>query len=173
MGYTGTLEEIIEQFCAENWGMTKGETTAMRFKGEIEWFRGMVREYAEVFGKTPDEMAAELEAQRDYSWPNYYQPAHFPSLKDAKNSPYFVGRFATPKDFEAYVKENIVGYRCPNCGNIGRDPQRCEHRKAEDGVCDWCAYGLFESQWFILIPSIRYAKIPIFEPVLKSVKLKV
>ena len=167
MGYKGTLEEVIAQFCAENWGVSKGETTAMRFKNEIEWFRGMVREYAEVFNKTPDEMVAELEAKRNYSWPNYYQPANFPSLKDVKSNPYFVGQFATTKDFADYAKANLAGFKCPNCGNVGRDPEQCEHRKAQDGVCDWCAGGLFQSEWFVIIPSVGYSRIPIFEPVKK------
>ena len=44
----------------------------------------------------------------------------------------------------------------------------CEHRKAGDGVCDWCATGLFSSEWFIMIPEFGYNKIHIFEPVRKS-----
>ena len=71
MGYKGSLEEVIKQFCDENWGMSPGETTASRFAKELEWFRGMLKEYAEFFGKTEDEMVAEMEEKRDYSWPNY------------------------------------------------------------------------------------------------------
>ena len=168
MGYKGTLEEVIKQFCDEKWGMSPGETTASRFAKELEWFRGMVKEYAEFFGKTEDEMVAEMEEKRDYSWPNYYQPANFPSLKGLKDNPHFVGLFKTRDDFAKHCNENYVGFRCPKCGNVGRDPQACEHRKAGDGVCDWCATGLFTSEWFIMIPELGYNKIHIFEPVGKD-----
>ena len=46
--YTGTVEEIIQQFCEkENWGMSPNETTATRFAKELDWLREMVKEYAE------------------------------------------------------------------------------------------------------------------------------
>jgi len=168
MGYKGTVEEVIAQFCAETgWGF-HGETTAMRFKKEIEWFRGMVKEYADFFGKTQDEMVAELEEKRSYSWPNYYQPVNFPSLEGIKSNPYFVGLFATEADFANHARANWIGFKCPKCGNIGSDPERCEHRKENDGICDWCAGGLFTSEWFIIVPSISYARIPIFQPVKKT-----
>ena len=169
MGYKGTVEEVIKQFCEEKWGMSPNETTEMRFKDEIEWFRGMVKEYAEFFGKTPDEMVAEFEAKRDYSWPNFYRPANFPFLKDIKNNPHFVGLFDTPEDFKKHSKENWIGFRCPKCCTIGNNPQECKHREVHDGVCDWCAEGLFQSAWFVIIPSIKYSRIPIFEPVKKEI----
>ena len=168
MGYKGNLEEVIKQFCDEKWRMSPGETTASRFAKELEWFRGMVKEYAEFFGKTEDEMVAEMEEKRNYSWPNYYQPANFPSLKSVKDDPHFVGLFNTPEDFNEHAKANFIGFRCPKCGNIGKDAQACEHRRAGDGVCDWCANGLFTSAWFVIIPSIGYNKIHIFEPVKKD-----
>ena len=48
MGYKGSLEEVIKQFCDEKWGMSHGETTASRFAKGLEWVRGMVKEYAEI-----------------------------------------------------------------------------------------------------------------------------
>ena len=167
--YTGTVEEIIQQFCEkENWGMSPNETTATRFAKELDWLREMVKEYAEFFGMTPDEMIAEFESKRDYSFPNYYQPANFPSLKRYKEDPYFVGVFATPEDFKRHAVENWIGFKCPNCGSIGNDPTQCKHRAANDRKCDWCASGLFQSEWFIIVRSIRYSRIPIFEPVAKD-----
>ena len=136
-----------------------------RFDRNLEWLEATVRRYAEKIGVTPDECTALLEAGRDCWWPNYYQEANFPYFDDK----HFVGYFASPDASSAFAREHWRGFRCPKCGNVGKSPTECDHRIKGDGVCDWCAFGLFQSPFVILVrDNGRIVVGHIFEPVPKD-----
>lgn len=136
-----------------------------RFDRNLEWLEETVKRYAEKIGVTPDECAALLDAGRNCWWPNYYNESNFPPL-DSKN---FLGYFESPDAAGAYAREHWCGFRCPKCGNIGNSPTECAHRIADDGICDWCAFGLFTSPFVVLVRNDdRIVVGHIFEPVLKG-----
>lgn len=160
-----TLAGMLEAFRndKENTRYENGET---RFGRDLEWLEGMVKRYAEKIGVSPDECTALLEAGRDYWWPNYYQPSNFPDFDDA----HFVGYFESPEAAGAYAREHWSGFRCPKCGTVGSSPNECAHRVAKDGVCDWCAFGLFCSPFVVVVRNgDTLVAGHVFEPVPKEV----
>ena len=147
------LQSVLEKFKNDkNWN--EGN---QRFKKEIIWIEKMVNEYANKFDMTPDEVITIMEEKRTYSWPNYYQPANFPDVDKAKQ---FIGVFKTAKDFTDKYNKFI----CPSCGDETPSPQECIHRHNNDGVCDWCSFGLISGPCSIIILEKGFKATPIFKP---------
>lgn len=159
-----TLAGMLEAF--RNDEENKADSDGRRrFDRKLEWLEETVKRYAEKIGVTPDECAALLDAGRNCWWPNYYNESNFPPL-DSKN---FLGYFESPDAAGAYAREHWCGFRCPKCGNIGKSPTECDHRIKGDGVCDWCAFGLFQSPFVVLVRNDNRIVVGhIFEPVLKG-----
>lgn len=135
-----------------------------RFENEIKWFGRMVREYADALKMDPDEVVRLFESKRDYSWPNYYQPANFPEF-DSKG---FLGVFETLDDLKKYAHENWDGFKCPFCGDVSWNPSECNHRTLGDGKCDYTSGGLIGTGYTVLVKAIRIVPIRIMPPVMKS-----
>lgn len=158
------LESLLEKFSNDALWNTENKDGTHRFDKKIEWIRSMFLNYSKALSIPVDELVEVTEKSRDCSWPNYYQKSNFPEL-DAES---VIGVFKTPEEFQAYAKAHWVGFRCPKCGTVGDDPQECVHRKLQDKVCDWCAYGLFASQKKVIVLSGGIKAIPLFEPVPKE-----
>lgn len=162
-----TLAGMLEAFRNDE-SNTPEAGGGRRFDKELVWLEEMVRQYAQKIGVSVDECTALLDAGRDYWWPNYYQPANFPDLEAPGR--HFLGYYASPSALRAYAAEHWAGFRCPRCGNVGESPTECAHRIANDGVCDWCAFGLFASPWLVLVrDGNRLVFRRFFEPVPKEV----
>lgn len=157
------LNELLEKFRNDKSWNTENKDGTHRFDKEILWIETMVKEYAEKLNISVDRTVELMESKRNYSWPNYYQACNFPSI-DSKN---IFGVFKTFDAFRAHILKNYKGFKCGACGNIGRSPQECDHRIAEDGICDWTSYGLFKSGTKVIIFEDGLKPIPIFEPILK------
>lgn len=158
------LHELLEKFRNdEHWNTKYGDGTH-RFDKELAWIESMVKDYAENLHLPVDRVVELMEQKRDYSWPNYYQPANFPPL----DSESLVGVFDTFDAFNKHAKEKYAGFLCGKCGNVGPHPQECEHRIKKDGKCDWTSYGLFLSGTSVIILEDGLKAIPIFKPVLKE-----
>lgn len=158
------LEEVLKKFTEDKLWNTENKDGSHRFDKEIAWIEQMVKEYADFFKMSADEVITIMEKERNYSWPNYYQEANFPNVEEFKN---LIGIYKTFDEFNEYAKEHWRGFRCSHCGNIGRHPQECEHRIAQDGKCNWCSCGLFVSEHKIIILESGFKTIAIFEPVEK------
>lgn len=158
------LKTLIERFRNDTGWNTPNKDGSHRFDKKIAWIEEMIKSYAKTLDMTTDEVVDIMEKGRDYSWPNYYQENNFPPLDDKT----ILGVFKTFKDFRAHSKEHWQGYRCPKCGTISHHPQECLHRQENDGVCDWCAYGLFRSDKSVIILESGLKAIPIFDPVPKE-----
>ena len=81
---SGKLQEMLAEFRADPVWNTPEPGGGHRFDKELEWLEGMVKSYAQRLGLPEDRVAEIMEANRSYSWPNYYQPANFPGL-DSEN----------------------------------------------------------------------------------------
>lgn len=176
-----TLQETLEKFRNDsNWN-TKNPNGTHRFDKEILWIEEMVNNYAEELKMTPDEVISIMESFRNYSWPNYYQPANFPMLqKGFKDMLIGKGVYKTIEDFRRYAKRYYQGFKCPACHNIGSHPSVCQHRidfeemspeeqkKIKKPKCDWCADGLFTGPKRVIILEHGLKAIPVFEPVKRS-----
>lgn len=160
----GKLEELIEKFKNDDQWNTLESDGSHRFDKEIEWIENMVKDYAEKLNLTTDRVVEMMENKRDYSWPNYYQPANFPGV-DSNN---VIGVFETFKAFDEHASKEWKGYKCPKCGEVSIYPQECIHRIKKDGKCDWCAYGLFQSNKGVIVLERGLKTIPIFDPVEKE-----
>ena len=132
-----------------------------RFERKIEWFEGMVKDYAAKLNMDADEVVRMFEAHRTYWWPNYYQPANFPKFDHEG----FLGVFETLDDLKKYARENWDGFKCPFCGDISWNPSECNHRILKDGVCDYTSGGLIDTGYTVLVKEIRIVPIPIMPPV--------
>ncbi|MBQ2972084.1 MAG: hypothetical protein IJE16_06010 [Ruminococcus sp.] len=160
----GKLEELLEKFRNDKSWNEERPDGSHRFDKEIAWIESMIKDYAEKLNLTTDRVVEIMEGKRDYSWPNYYQPANFPGI-DSSN---LVGVFETFQAFHEHAKKEWKGFRCPKCGDISNHPQECAHRISKDGKCDWCSYGLFKSGTGVIILEDGLKAIPIFEPVAKD-----
>lgn len=158
------LQELLEKFRSDEGWNTLNRDGSHRFDKEILWIESMFKDYAEKLNMPLDKVVDMIEGKRDYSWPNYYQPANFPTF-DSKN---LIGVFETFDAFRAHVKTNYQGFKCGKCGNIGSHPTDCIHRIEKDGKCDWTAYGLFKSGFSVIILENGLKAISIFEPVAKE-----
>lgn len=158
------LKQLLEQFTNDPTWNTENANGTHRFDKEISWIEQMVKDYAEKLNLTTDRVVEIMEKGRDYSWPNYYQPANFPGI-DSDN---IVGVFETFQAFHEHAKINWKGFKCPHCGSIGSHPQECSHRISKDGKCDWCSYGLLHLGRSVIILEDGLKAIPIFDPVPKS-----
>jgi predicted RNA-binding Zn-ribbon protein involved in translation (DUF1610 family) len=158
------LQELIEKFRNDTSWNTENKNGTHRFDEEILWIESMIRDYAKTLKLSTDKVVEIMESKRDYSWPNYYQPANFPEL----NSENLVGVFDTFEAFREHSQKHYQGFKCPSCGNIGSHPQECEHRVKKDKICDWCSYGFFSSVHTVIILEDGLKAIPIFEPVLQE-----
>lgn len=158
------LEALLDELRNDKLWNTPEIGGGHRFDKKIAWIEAMIREYAEKFNMSTDEVTEIMESKRTYSWPNYYQEANFPPV-DSKN---IIGIYETMDDFHDKAVAMWKGFRCPKCGDITPHPQECIHRHEKDGKCDWCAYGLFRSYRGIIIKSEGLELIPIFEPVTKD-----
>lgn len=158
------LQELLDEFRNDkNWN-TEYKSGGHRFDNEIAWIETMIKKYAETLKLPEDQVVELMEGKRDYSWPNYYQPANFPPL-DSDN---LIGVFDTFEAFKKHAEINYSGFRCGKCGNVGRHPQECDHRIDNDGKCDWTSYGLFNSGTSVIILENGLKAIQIFKPVPKS-----
>lgn len=158
------LTALTEKFRNDPLWNTPNKDGSHRFDKKIAWIEEMIKSYAKTLNMTTDEVVDLMEKGRDYSWPNYYQEANFHPLDDKT----ILGVFKTFKDFRVHSKEHWQGYRCPKCGTISQHPQECLHRQENDGVCDWCAYGLFCPDKSVIILESGLKAIPIFDPVPKE-----
>lgn len=158
------LQALLDKFTNDKTWNTENSNGTHRFDKEIAWIETMVKGYAEKLNLSTDKVVEIMENKRDYSWPNYYQPANFPGL----NSDGLIGAYDTFKAFGEHAQKNYKGFKCPHCGNVGHNPQECDHRVSKDGKCDWCSYGFFRSGHTVIILENGLNAIPIFEPVLKE-----
>lgn len=158
------LEALLDMFRNDTTWNTPEVNGGHRFDKKIAWIETMIRDYAEKFNMSTDEVTEIMERERTYSWPNYYQEANFPSL----DSDCIIGIYETMDDFHEKGMAAWKGFKCPKCGDITPYPQECIHRKQKDGKCDWCAYGFLKSNRGIIIKSEGLELIPIFEPVEKD-----
>lgn len=156
------LNQLIQKFEQDESWNTENLDGTHRFDNELQWLARTVREYAEYFKLSVDDVVEIMEKNRTYSWPNYYQPSNFPSVSSFGE---LAGVFRTYEEFQEYTKQHWKGFRCPVCGSIGDHPQECVHRIRQDGQCDWCAYGLFQSGTKVMVLESGFKAIPIFEPV--------
>lgn len=155
------LNDLLERFRNdENRNTVKADGTH-RFDKKIAWIETMVKDYAEKLNMTTDEVVDLMEGKRDYSWPNYYQPANFPGIE----SDALYGIYDTFAEFRDKAKKQWAGFKCPKCGTVSLNPQECVHRRKNALKCDWCAYGLFRSGKGIIVKEAGLEMIPIFEPV--------
>lgn len=153
--FKGSLEAQLEFFRKdESWNSLNRDGTR-RFDKEILWIEKMVKEYADKFHMSPDEMMKKMEEKRDYSWPNYYQESNF-----SLNRENIIGIFETGKEF---VEKFPKGFICPKCGRITKNPEECQDGTPE--ACDWKAYGLFSGPAGVVITSKGFDVIPVFFPV--------
>ena len=159
------LDELIEKFKNDKHWNTENKNGTHRFDKEIAWIEQMIKEYAEFFKMSEDEVVEIMEKNRDYSWPNYYQKFNFPDTSEFKD---LVGIYKTFDEFHAYAEEHYKGFMCPACKTIGSHPQECTHLINKDGKCDWCSYGLFRSSHRVIILENNFKAIPIFEPIIKE-----
>lgn len=158
------LKDVLQGFREDKSWNTENADGTYRFDEKLQWLEKTVKEYAEFFHLSEDEIITKMEDKRKYSWPNYYQEANFP---DVSSFGELVGIYKSIEEFNNYSKEHFAGFRCPKCGNIGSNPQECEHRIDNDKVCDWAAYGFFKPKDGIIVLEHGFQKIPIFEPVIK------
>lgn len=150
-----TLNEMIEKFENDTHWNTPNHDGSKRFDKEIAWIRSMVEQYAAKLGITPDEVATKFEADRNYSWPNYYQHANFPDLDNLGA----VNIYETREEFHAENK----AFKCPHCGTVGSNPVNCQHRIDKDGKCDWTAGGLFRfGLQAVIVKEVSYVPALIF-----------
>lgn len=157
-----TLVEVLNNFRNDkNWN-TEERNGTRRFDEKIKWIEEMVKEYAEFFQLTTDEIITKMEEDRTYSWPNYYQEANFTKVSDFGE---LVGIYKTFDEFNDYSKKHWIGFKCPKCKTIGSHPQLCIHRLEKDGICDWSASGLITSKDGVIILENGFKRIPIFEPI--------
>jgi len=157
------LDELISKFENDKSWNTPERGGGRRFDKELIWIRGMIESYSEKLNIPLDEVVDSFEKNRDYSWPNYYQKAHFPDLDKLEA----ISVYETLEDF----KQTNKRFKCPSCGNVYEDPTRCEHRIKEDGICDWTAGGLFQiGLHHVVIKDMTLVPIGIFQPVTENNK---
>lgn len=161
---SGKLQEMLEEFRNDEKWNTPEPGGGRRFDKKLAWLEGMVKSYAQKLGLSEDRVAEIMEEKRTYSWPNYYKSANFPGF-DSEN---LIGVFQTFEAYREHARKHWKGFICPKCGNISQHPQECFHRIEKDGKCDWCSYGLFNSQRGVIILEHGLNFIPIFEPVEKE-----
>lgn len=159
-----TLESVLNNFRNDTSWNTVEKNGTHRFDKEIKWIEEMVKEYAEFFHLSVDEVITIMEENRTYSWPNYYQKANFTDVSDFGE---LIGIYQTFDEFNEYSKEHWAGFKCPRCGTIGSHPQLCMHRLNKDKICDWSASGLITAKDGVIILENGFKRIPIFEPVIK------
>ncbi len=152
------LDALIEKFENDKSWNTLNKDGSHRFDKELVWLRKMVEQYAEKLNMPIDEIVDNFESHRDYSWPNYYQEANFPSLDKVEN----ISIYETLDDFKAKNKK----FKCPACGNVYSHPTQCEHRVKKDGKCDWTAGGFLQlGLHHVVIKDKSLVPIGIFKPV--------
>ena len=152
------LDELISKFENDKSWNTEYRDGSKRFDKELVWIRTMIESYSAKLNIPVDEVVESFEKQRDYSWPNYYQAAHFPDLDKLES----VTVYETLDEFYKANKK----FKCPSCGNIYSHPTQCEHRIKKDGICDWTAGGLFQlGLHHVVIKSQTLVPIGIFKPV--------
>ena len=161
MGY---LNDTLVKFRNDEKWNTPERDGSRRFDDKIAWIENMDGEYASALGMDADRVAEIMENHRNYSWPNYYQPANFPGI----NGDSVIGVFDTFEAFRDHAKEHWSGFKCPRCGDTTQHPQYCSHRLKEDGKCDWCADGLLKSPNGVIVLEDGLALIPIFDPIQKE-----
>lgn len=164
------LQELLEKFRNDESWNTENRDGTHRFDKKILWIESMILDYASKLNLPIDKVVELVEGKRNYSWPNYYHPANFPSLSLDSNS--LIGVFDTFEDFRNHTQKHYKGYKCAACGEIGNHPQECSHRIKKDGKCDWTSYGLFRSGTSVIILEDGLKAISIFEPVLKDMLTK-
>lgn len=153
-----TLNEMIEIFENDTRWNTQNKDGSKRFDKEISWIRTMVEQYAEKLGVTADEVAERFEADRSYSWPNFYQQANFPDLNKFGSISIY--------DTKAEFHEKNKTFKCPHCGTVGTNPYNCQHRILADGICDWTAGGLFKfGLQSVIVKEVSLVPIQIFPTV--------
>jgi len=157
------LQKLLDEFRNDATWNTQNRDGSHRFDKEILWIESMLMEYAEKLDISVDKVVELAEKRRSYSWPNYYQESNFPPL----DSDGLIGVFETYEAFRTYAGENYSGFKCSSCGNVGKNPEECDHRIAKDDICDWCSFGLFKSGISVIVLESGLRAIPIFEPVLK------
>lgn len=156
------LDELIDKFRNDESWNTLERNGSHRFDEKLIWLEQTIKDYAKHFEMSEDEVVEIMEKGRNYSWPNYYQPANFPSIDEFKD---LVGVFKTIDDFVEHSRKYWKGFKCPKCKNIGANPQECQHRIDNDGVCDWTSYGLFSGPDKVIVLESGFKVISIFEPV--------
>lgn len=104
----------------------------------VKFVRQFTAEYAEVLGLSQAEVIEAIEAKRDYSAPNFYQQANFPSLNGVR-------LFDTTDAFRSAIPSKQ--FRCPSCNGISTDPYECNSgdTKSDGETCNWKSYGLFRT----------------------------
>lgn len=116
-----------------------------RYQAKFDWIIERVKHYSEVTNVDPVALLDAWERGRSYWYMNYYQESEQPKL-DGKN----VRVFDTEEDLFESVGD--VGFRCPNCRGVTKNPYECESgvliqlvggKPGKRERCSWKVYGLF------------------------------
>ena len=152
------LNDLIEQFENDKMWNTLENNGGRRFDKKLIWLKEMIEQYSKKLNMSIDEVVDSFEANRTYSWPNYYQEANFPNLDKVDD----ITIYETLDDFKRENKK----FKCPSCGNVYIHPAQCEHRIKEDGVCNWTAGGFFNiGLHYVVIKEKSLVPMGIFQPV--------
>ena len=152
------LDELISKFENDERWNTPERNGEKRFQDELIWLRGMIESYSEKLNVPIDEVVDNFEANRTYSWPNYYQKINFPNIDKLESVSVY-------ESMDEFHEKNKL-FKCPACGNVYSHPTDCEHRLKHDGICDWTAGGLFKTGLHhVVIKSERLVPFAIFQSV--------
>lgn len=108
---------------------------------KLQWIINRAKQYAMHLNTTYEEVIEKWEEKRDYWYMNFYQECNQPDLDESIVHVY--------DDVEAFKKDTYeLGYRCPYCNEISKDPQRCDSGVKvklidKNGLheCNWTSYG--------------------------------
>lgn len=108
-----------------------------RYCDRFRWVIGRATHYSCKTGISVAELLNTWESDRSYWYMNYYQDGNQPKLNRSD-----IYMLDTLDDFKKIL--DAKEFRCPACGGISTDPQRCDSGKiTHNKVCDWKSYGLF------------------------------
>ena len=129
---------------------------------KFKWIIDRAKHYSHKTGVPLEQILDIWEADRDYSFENYYQESKQPRI-DSDH----VYVFENSGEFIASTKG--MGFRCPVCKGVSSDPQKCDTGILLSGGkhCNWKAYGLFGTMGKGVCVLLKDHMIPvnIFKPV--------
>ncbi|WP_196602106.1 hypothetical protein [Pectinatus frisingensis] len=108
-----------------------------QYCNKFKWVIDRAKHYEEKTGISWERILNSWEENRDYWYMNYYQDCNQPLIQGDK-----VKVFDTVDDAVKSFKD--MGFRCPICGGISKNPYECDSGKkmSKNKICDWKVYGL-------------------------------